>query len=70
MNTKNCGRLNVSKHREIKDSDKYMTLDISLKFVSLDKIKIAYLEPKDHLGRSGKQLITSLGLKAKLRPKK
>ena len=39
-NMKNCGRRNIRKHREIKGSDKYVTLDISLKFDSLDKIKI------------------------------
>ena len=37
---KNCGRHNVRKHREMKVSDKYVTLDITLKFDSLDKIKI------------------------------
>ena len=30
VNMKNCGRLNVRKHKEIKGSDKYVTLDISL----------------------------------------
>ena len=40
MDMKNCGRRNVSKHREIKYIDKYITLDISLKFRSLDKMII------------------------------
>ena len=40
VNTKNCGRCNVRKHREIKGSDKYVTLYISLKFDSVDKLKI------------------------------
>ena len=31
VNMKNCGRCNVRKHIEIKGSDKYVTLDISLK---------------------------------------
>ena len=70
VNMKNCGRLNVSKHIEIKGSDTYITLDIFLKFGSMDKMRISYSEPKDNLGRSGKGLITSLGLKAKSRPKK
>ena len=43
-NTKNCGRRNVSKHKEIKGSDKYVTLDISLKFDSLEKMKITSSE--------------------------
>ena len=29
VNMKNCGRCNVRKHKEIKVSDKYFTLDIS-----------------------------------------
>ena len=39
VNLKYFGRCNVRKHREIKGSDKYVTLDISLKFDSLDRIK-------------------------------
>ena len=70
VNMKNCGRRNVRKHRKIKGSDKYVTLDISLKFYSLDKMKITSSESKDNLGRSGKGLITSMGIKAKARPKK
>ena len=35
---------NVRKHIEIKGSDKYVTLDISLKFDSLDKMIITYSE--------------------------
>ena len=64
---KNCGRRSVRKRSEIKGSDKYVTLDISLEFDSLDKMKIKSSESKDNLGRSGKGLITSLGLKVKAR---
>ena len=46
VNMKNCGRRNVSKHKEIKGSDKYITLDISLKFDSLNKMKITSSESK------------------------
>ena len=67
---KKCGCRNVSKHREIKGSDKYVTLDISLKFDSLDKMRITSSDSKYNLGKSGKGLITSLGLKAKVSPKK
>ena len=70
VNTKNCGRCNVSKHREIKGSEKYTTLDISLKFGSLDKMRITSSYPKDNLIISGKGLIIFLGLKAKERPNK
>ena len=44
-----CGRPNVRKHREIKDGENYITLDISLKFGSLEKMKITYSDPKDYL---------------------
>ena len=44
VNMKNCGRQNVRKNKDIKGSDKYATLDISLKFDSLDKMKITSSE--------------------------
>ena len=69
MNTKNYGSFNVSKHIEIKVSEKYVTLNISLKFESLDKMIITSLESKFKLGISGKGLIASLGLKAKNKAK-
>ena len=40
MNIKNCGHPNARKHREIKYGENYITLDISLKFGSLEKMKI------------------------------
>ena len=43
---KHCGCRNVRKHRDIKHGEKYITLDISLKFGSLDKMKITSSEPK------------------------
>ena len=64
---KNCGRHNVSKLKDIKGSDKYVTLDISLMFDSLDKMKITSSESKGKLERSGKGLITYLGFKTKAR---
>ena len=70
MNMKNGGRRNVRKHGDIKGSDNYVTLDISLKFDSLDNIRITSSESKDNLGISGKGFITFLGLKAKVRPNK
>ena len=45
-------------------------MDISLKFDSMDKMIIIYSESKDNLVRSGKGLITSLGLKSKASPNK
>ena len=40
VNIKRCGRQNVWKHIDIKVSDKFITLDISLKFGSLEKMII------------------------------
>ena len=39
VKTKNCGRRKVRKHKGIKGSDKILTLDISSKFNSLNKMK-------------------------------
>ena len=46
VNMENYGRQNVRKHRDIKGRDKYVTLDISLQFDSLDKMKITSSESK------------------------
>ena len=46
VNMKNCGRRYVREHKEIKGSDKYVTLDISSKFYTMDKIKITSSESK------------------------
>ena len=70
MNIKNCGRHNVRKHRCIKGSDKYVTLEIPLEFDNLDKARITCSESKNNLGLSGKGLITSLSIKVKASPKK
>ena len=65
MNMKKIGCHNVSKHREIKVSDKHVALEILLKFGSLDKMGITYSETKNNLVISGKELINPLGLKSK-----
>ena len=46
VNMKNCGCPNVRKHIDINVSDKYVTLDISLKFDSLDNMRIISSESK------------------------
>ena len=70
VNMKNCGCHNVRKHKDIKGSDKYVTLDISLKFDKLDKIKIISSESKRKLERPVKGLIASLVFRAKVRSQK
>ena len=51
VNMKCFGCRNVRKYKEIKGSDKYVTLDISSKFVSLDKMKITSSESKVKFGK-------------------
>ena len=58
-----CSPRNVWNHRDIKDVEKYTTLDISLDYGNLEKIKVKYSEQKEYLVVPGKGLITSLGIK-------
>ena len=60
VNNKNCGCRTVRKHKDIKGSDKYFTLDISLKFDSLDKMKITSSESKVKLERLGEDNLLPL----------
>ena len=75
MNIKNCSRIKVSKHKEIRGSDKCVTLNIyeilniSEKFDDLDKMETTSSESKVELERSGKGLVTALDLKTKETPK-
>ena len=67
---KNCGRRKFRKHKEIKGSDKIVTLDISAKFDSLNKMETTYSESKEKLEISGKGLVTALAFKTKVRSPK
>ena len=75
VNMKNGGRCKVSKHKEIKGSDKCVTLNIheilniSEKFDDLKKMETISSESKLELERSGKVLVTALDLKTKARSK-
>ena len=51
---KNFGPRNVRNHKEIKGSGKYVTLDISLKFDSLDKIKNLIFRVNRKIGKISK----------------
>ena len=63
-------RQNDRKHKEIKGSQKYFTLDISLEFDSMENMKITSSESNGKSEKSGKWLIKSLGVKAKVSPQK
>ena len=72
-NIKNCGRYKFKKHKEIKGSDKCVTLNIyeilniSEKFDDLKKMETTSSESKVELERSGKGLVTDLDLRTKAR---
>ena len=71
VNMKNCGRRKVRKHKEIKGSDKCVTLNIydilniSEKFDDLNKMETTSSESKVEMEGSGKGLVTALALKTK-----
>ena len=73
---RNCGQRNVRKHKDIKDSDDrvilnmYEILKISEKFDDLDKMETTSSESKVKMEGSGKWLVTALDLKTKAGPKK
>ena len=75
VNMKNCGRRKLRKHKEIKGSDKCVTLNIyeilniSEKFDDMKKMETTSSESKVELEISGKGLVTSLALKTKARSK-
>ena len=70
VNMKSCGRSKVKKHKEIKGSDKSVTLYILLKFDSLNKMKTTSSQSKGKFERSGKGLLTALDFKTKVRSQK
>ena len=73
---KNCGRHKVREQKEIKGSDKCVTLNIyeilniSEKFDDLDNIETIFSVSKVELERSVKGLVTALALKTKARSKR
>ena len=75
VNMRNCGQRNVRKHREIKDSDERVTLNmneilkISEKFDNLDNMETTSSESKVKMEGSGKWLVTILALNTKARSK-
>ena len=76
VNMRNCGQSNISKHKEIKGSEKRVTLNmyeilnISEKFDDLDKMETTSSESKVKMEGSGKELVTALALKTKSGSKK
>ena len=73
VNMRNCGQCNVRKQKEIKGSDKCVTLNmydifnISEKFDDMDKMETTSSESKVKMEGSGKGLGTALALNTKAR---
>ena len=73
---RNCGQRNVSKHKDIKDSDELVTLNmyeilkISEKFDDLDKMETTTPESKVKMEVLVKCLVTALALRTKARSKR
>ena len=70
VDMENCGCRKVRKHKDIKDSDKIVTLDILAKFDSLNNMETTPSESTEKLERSGKGLVTALAFKTKVRSQK
>ena len=70
VNMKHIGRRKVRRHKKIKGSDKIVTLNISAKFDSLNKMKTTSSESKGKLGGSGKRLVTALAFNTKVSSQK
>ena len=71
MNMRNCGQRNVRKHKDIKNSDERVTLNMNgilkiwEKFDDLDKMETISSESKIKMEGPGKWLVTALALKNK-----
>ena len=70
VNMKNWGCRRVRKLKEIKGSDKIVTLNISAKFDILKKMKTTSSESKGKLRRSRKGLVTAMAFKTNIRLQK
>ena len=65
VNMKVCVRLNVRKHREINNDDKYIILDVSYKLYCMDKREVTYSEPNGYMVIPVKWITASLNLNIK-----
>ena len=75
VNMRNYGQRNVRKHKEVKDIDERVTLNMyeilkfSEKFDNLDKMETTSPESKVKMEGSGNWMVTALALKTKARSK-
>ena len=66
----NSGRPNVRKHREIKNGEKYILLEMYSKLCCLEEREVAYSESMYYMGRSCNGLTTCLDFSTKRSNKK
>ena len=65
VNMTSSGRCNVRKHRDTKNGEQYIVLDIYSKIDFMDKREAKSSESRDYMGRPGKGMNTSLTLRTK-----
>ena len=65
-----CGRSNDRKHKDIKNGEQFIILDIYYKLDFLNKKEFTSLESRDYMGIPGKGLSPSLVLRTKIPNKK
>ena len=70
VNITSCGRSNVRKHRYTKNSEQYIILDVPYKLYCMENREVTSSKSRDHMGRPGKGLTTSLALRNKVSNKK
>ena len=70
VNMRRCGRHNVRKHRESKNGEQYIALDISLKVDCLKKSEFTSSRSMDYVVISGKGVTTYITLRTKIPNKK
>ena len=60
----------IRRHKEIKNGEQYVALEIYLKLDCLDKREVTTSGSRDYVRRAGKCLTTALNIRTKIRPNK
>ena len=65
VNMTSCGRRNIWKHKEIKNGEQYIVLDISSKLHFMDRREFNSSESRNYTIKAGEGLTTYLDLRTK-----
>ena len=65
VNMKSYGRRNVRRHREIKNGEQYIILEISYDIYCMDKREDTPLESRHYMARTGKGMTTYMDFREK-----